>query len=1063
MKNVRKLLSVLLALVLCAGLVTPAFAVTYDISKGDVTVNADGSSTGVKEGDETASTNAKDDEGVIVTGTTTEHNITVSSGAADADITLKDANIDVSGTTGRNAKAALSIGTGSDVTVNLEGKSTLKSGSGKAGLSVNDGAAVTIDGTGNLTATGKANFSNGSAGIGGDAGKDAGTITIKGGNITANGSSTGGTSSGAGIGGGGSGSATRIEITGGTVKAKAGQEGTNYNGGAGIGGGACAVDGTHGTGGTIHIGGTADVTAEGAVGGAGIGSGYQCNPTTAGENKSEITIDDSAKVTATGHGGGAGIGGGQGSDKVNIEISGSASVNATGDATFSTAGAGIGSGNNYSNEPSDSAAQITIKDNATVTATGNQTSAGIGGGQGYDGGTINISTTGKVTATGGSTPGPYQVDSGGAGIGGGADGGAGRITIDGAKDVTAVGGGGASGIGGGAFGNGGSVTIQNGAAVNAQGGNKAAGIGGGYNGQNTTVSISSSDVTAVGGDFGAGIGGGCYGMVEAISISGGDIVAISGKNASGIGNGDGGYGGTIAINGTNSLLVLGDSYFAIDTERAGYTGDQSILNGKFKEEPDSNGLTLLQDTEFVVVDAQGNEVKRFTLTAGADGSYLHESFATLLPEGTYYVFDDSQTYGGSIAGYNADNAGGSGYNGEKVAYVIEESQLLTADLMQFPSYSVSYQFVSGTEGQTLPEAITSLLPEGGTGKAMTLAAFNHMLGGGTLDDVAVEGGTWTFGGWSQSGAINENGMLSDVALEGTWTFAPASVDPGPGPVDPQPPYIPPYVPPTPDDDIDIADEDVPLAGAIGLNLEDHFAYVAGYPDGTVHPTGNITRAEVATIFFRLLTEETRAIYWSQVNDYSDVAPENWYNNAVSTLSSMGIVSGYPDGTFRPDAPITRAEFAKIAVGFFAYQDVVYTGIFSDVADGQWWTEYIAAAVELGLVAGYPDGTFRPQANISRAESCAIVNRVLERKPHEAHLLPEEQMNLWPDNADKAAWYYADIQEATNSHDYDFIGADDLHDHEDAEQWTEKLPERDWAALEQEWSTANAAPGSEVMG
>ena len=355
------------------------------------------------------------------------------------------------------------------------------------------------------------------------------------------------------------------------------------------------------------------------------------------------------------------------------------------------------------------------------------------------------------------------------------------------------------------------------------------------------------------------------------------------------------------------------------------------------------------------------------------------------------------------------------------------------------------------------------------------------------DRPAREG--YTFQGWSTTagGPVEYQGgdriylpgvpgEEISVTLFAVWEKSPVPptpVDPDPKPdpdsdPDPEPdPYIPPYIPPTPvrpdpdpvrpDPDVEILDEEVPLAGAIGLNLEDHFAYIAGYPDGTVRPDGNITRAEVATIFFRLLTEETRAIYWSQTNDYSDVEPEAWYNNAVSTLSSMEVLSGYPDGTFKPNAPITRAEFAKIAVSFFDCAGIVYDGTFSDVAEGQWWTEYIAAAAELGLVEGYPDGTFKPQANISRAESCAIVNRVLERKPHEEHLLPEAEMIVWPDNADKAVWYYADIQEATNSHDYE------LAETETAEQWTEKLPERDWPALEKEWADASAAPGGEVIG
>ena len=240
----------------------------------------------------------------------------------------------------------------------------------------------------------------------------------------------------------------------------------------------------------------------------------------------------------------------------------------------------------------------------------------------------------------------------------------------------------------------------------------------------------------------------------------------------------------------------------------------------------------------------------------------------------------------------------------------------------------------------------------------------------------------------------------------------------------------------------------------GLNTEDHVAYIIGYPDGEVKPEGNITRAEVATIFFRLLTDETRDEYWSKTNSYTDVPSDRWFNNAISTLSNMGIIDGYADGSFRPDAPITRAEFTKIAVSFFEYADYVYENTFADVRSGSWYTQFIAAAVEIGLIEGYPDGTFRPDNYITRAEACTIVNRTLNRAPDEDHLLPESVMITWPDNQ-PGTWYYADMQEATNSHDYDWLGS--------IEDWTEKLEERDWEALEKLWSDSHDAPGGEVMG
>ena len=249
-------------------------------------------------------------------------------------------------------------------------------------------------------------------------------------------------------------------------------------------------------------------------------------------------------------------------------------------------------------------------------------------------------------------------------------------------------------------------------------------------------------------------------------------------------------------------------------------------------------------------------------------------------------------------------------------------------------------------------------------------------------------------------------------------------------------------------------------GTPALNRRDHYAYIIGYPDGDVHPQGNITRAEVATIFFRLLRDPVRTQYWSQTNGYSDVPGNKWYNNAISTLSNMGIICGYPDGTFRPDAPITRAELTKIAASFFSDPRVAatYDGRFSDVHGAEWYISYLMTALEEGLIEGYPDGSFRPNRPITRAETCTIVNRTLGRKPEKDHLLPESDMINWPDNINRNIWYYAQMQEATNSHDYRWTSVYS----EVCEQWTAKLIERDWAALERTWSHANSAPGGEVM-
>lgn len=243
------------------------------------------------------------------------------------------------------------------------------------------------------------------------------------------------------------------------------------------------------------------------------------------------------------------------------------------------------------------------------------------------------------------------------------------------------------------------------------------------------------------------------------------------------------------------------------------------------------------------------------------------------------------------------------------------------------------------------------------------------------------------------------------------------------------PYYPPVTPPT----VEIDDDD-----ALGLNTTDHFAYIVGYGNGQVRPQNAITRAEVATIFFRLLTDDVREENFTSTNKYTDVAAGAWYNNAVSTLGAMGIITGYPDGTFRPNAYITRAEFAAIAARFDADGDKTLAA-FSDIAN-HWAKDEISVAYNNGWVDGYPDGTFGPQRNITRAETVTLVNRVLNRKPEtEDDLLPD--MTTWTDNADKKAWYYLAIQEATNSHYYKY------KENSEYEKWTELRETRDWTQLE----------------
>lgn len=239
--------------------------------------------------------------------------------------------------------------------------------------------------------------------------------------------------------------------------------------------------------------------------------------------------------------------------------------------------------------------------------------------------------------------------------------------------------------------------------------------------------------------------------------------------------------------------------------------------------------------------------------------------------------------------------------------------------------------------------------------------------------------------------------------------------------------------PRPKPTVEIEDDD-----ALGLNTTDHFAYIVGYGNGEVRPQNNITRAEVATIFFRLLTDDVRDENLTKTNRYSDVAATSWYNTAVSTLSSMGIITGYPDGTFRPNAAITRAEFAAITARFDNDGDKT-AAKFSDIAN-HWAKDEISIAYNNSWITGYPDGTFGPQRDITRAETMTLVNRVLNRQPEtEDDLLPN--MTVWTDNANPKAWYYLAVQEATNSHYYKF------KTNSKYEKWTELRETRDWTLLE----------------
>ena len=220
-----------------------------------------------------------------------------------------------------------------------------------------------------------------------------------------------------------------------------------------------------------------------------------------------------------------------------------------------------------------------------------------------------------------------------------------------------------------------------------------------------------------------------------------------------------------------------------------------------------------------------------------------------------------------------------------------------------------------------------------------------------------------------------------------------------------------------------------------LNTRDHFAYVQGYPDGTVKPAGRITRAEVAAILFRLMDADSRSLYYSTASGFRDVDSTKWYNTYVATLNNAGVITDSRTGYFRPNDAITRAELAAMLAQFAEKKSAAI--YFSDISAGYWAANAIALTANLGWINGYPDGTFGPDKTVTRAELMAMVNRATGRAPESTSALLSG-MKTWKDNADTARWYYLDVQEATNSHTY--TGAP-------TETWTSLTATPDWSQYE----------------
>ena len=347
-----------------------------------------------------------------------------------------------------------------------------------------------------------------------------------------------------------------------------------------------------------------------------------------------------------------------------------------------------------------------------------------------------------------------------------------------------------------------------------------------------------------------------------------------------------------------------------------------------------------------------------------------------------------------FTGWNTEADGSGDAYDEDGEYVLTPGDDVLYAQWQPETYTVSYVF----EG-TLPPKADELLPD----------EAGYDFGEKVKIEADPKASGYKFGGWtlaedSAKPAI-ENGSFEmpagDVVFTGKWTRNASG-------------------------------------GGGKLNTEQHIAYISGYPDGTVRPQDNITRAEVATIFFRLLKDSVRDGFLTRENGFTDVPEDAWYASAVSTLTALGVINGYDEAggrAFRPDEPITRAEFVAIA-GRFDENGRRSDTAFSDTAE-HWAYSDISKAAASGWVRGYADGSFKPDAKITRAETMAIVNRVLGRLPEKPEDLHKD-MIVWTDNADESAWYYLDVQEASNSHEYSKSGS---------EKWTRIRTAPDWSRYE----------------
>ena len=516
--------------------------------------------------------------------------------------------------------------------------------------------------------------------------------------------------------------------------------------------------------------------------------------------------------------------------------------------------------------------------------------------------------------------------------------------------------------------------------------------------------------TAIDANKATGYGGGIYAYAIANTLS------VTAENSSVSGNtAAGGAGiftyksGSAVINvdlqsgavmhNNNAMTDMGGAIYAYNAANINIAANSAVYNNTAKTAGDD---LLFNGSTFTLPNAKDMSGDRILFSDKAEiTGWYHDGWFKWNP-----AAKDGQGDFEQIDRWTAETA-------DEYTPVEKDSHAISLKAAHPLMYTLTYDVTGDLpEGYTAPAKQTLV-----KGSSYTVAEVPASVSG-SKDGV---NGTFSFNGWKKDdGTVltGEQQLTEDLTLHGVWTFTKKSSGGGGGGSHKPTVTIP---------------DDVPT----GLNGDDHYAYIVGYPDSTVRPQNGITRAEVATIFFRLLTDETRNANSTKTNSYSDVAAGAWYNHAVSTLSAMGIVKGDSQGKFNPNAPITRAEFAAIAARFDDKANTTAVD-FSDIAS-HWAKDEISAAANNGWINGYTDGTFRPNNKITRAEAMTLVNRVLKRLPETAEDLHNDMIK-WSDNSDTSAWYYLAVQEATNSHYYDL--KENKH-----EKWSKLRETRDWTELE----------------